>query len=136
MKILISLFRLLFGAVFVWSGIQKLKDPIVFADAVRNYKLIGDPIAPAMALFIPWLELIAGLAVMIWTERFGRAGVLILAISLVVFTLAIAVAWGRGLDITCGCFGGTGEVNYPLKIVQNLVLLSLGVFLLRTGRRS
>ncbi len=131
MNTLILLFRLFFGAIFIFSGVQKLKDPIAFADAVRNYQIVGDPIAPAMALFIPWIELIAGLAVMIWTSRFGRAGVFVLEICLVIFTLAIAFSWGRGLDISCGCFGSKGEVNYPLKIAFNSSLLAVGVFLLK-----
>lgn len=134
MKVFTLLLRLIFGAIFVWSGIAKLKDPISFADAVRNFQIVGDPIAPALALFIPWVELIAGVAVMIWSPRFGKSGALVLLGCIVVFTLAIGFAWVRGLDISCGCFGGTGEVNYPVKIATNLVLIAIGVFLLRRSK--
>jgi len=136
MKILILLLRLLFGAIFVWSGMAKLKDPISFADAVRNFQIVGDPIAPLLALFIPWVELLSGLAVMTWWRNFGRGGALILLTSLVIFTLAILISWIRGLDVSCGCFGGTKTVRYPWKIGQNLLLLGMGILVLLVKREG
>jgi uncharacterized membrane protein YphA (DoxX/SURF4 family) len=125
--------RLVFGAFFLLSGILKLKDPILFAEAVRNYQLIGDPIAPAMALFVPWIEVIAGIAVM--TDRFARGAAFILTGSMVVFTLAIVISWARGLDISCGCFGGDEEMNYPVKVAQNIGLIVFGFLLWRREER-
>ena len=72
----IFILRLIFGALFIWSGIGKLKDPILFAEAIRNYQLIGDPLIAIAALFLPWLEVIAGLAAM--TDRRARGGLAIL----------------------------------------------------------
>ncbi|MEM6279452.1 MAG: MauE/DoxX family redox-associated membrane protein [Verrucomicrobiota bacterium] len=125
MSIFWFLLRLAFGALFIFSGVMKLKDPIFFADVVRNYQLIGDPIAPAMALFVPWVEIFAGIAVML--DRFARGGSFVLTGALMVFTLAIAISWIRGLDITCGCFGQNEELNYPVKMAQNVVLLAIGI---------
>lgn len=125
MKTFWFILRLVFGALFIFSGVMKLKDPIFFADVVRNYRLIGDPIAPAMALFVPWVEVFAGIAVML--DRFVKGGSFLLVASLIVFTLAIGISWARGLDITCGCFGQNEELNYPVKIAQNLVLLATGI---------
>lgn len=125
MSIFWFLLRLAFGALFIFSGVMKLKDPIFFADVVRNYQLVGDPIAPAMALFVPWVEIFAGIAVML--DRFARGGSFVLTGALMVFTLAIAISWIRGLDITCGCFGQNEELNYPVKMAQNVVLLAIGI---------
>ena len=119
--------RLAFGALFIWSGVAKLKDPIVFADAVRNFEIIGDPLAAAVALFLPWIEVLSGIAVM--SGILAGGGLAILNLAMAVFTIAFAVSWARGLDITCGCFGGTGPVNYPLSIVRNLAILAWGVWL-------
>jgi putative oxidoreductase len=116
--------RLTFGAVFIWSGIAKLKDPISFADAVRNFEIVNDPIAPALALLIPWVEVIAGIFTM--AGKLWRGSVFTLFLSLVVFTIALAIAWTRGLDISCGCFGGSGAVNYPLMISRNVGLAVMG----------
>lgn len=131
MNTLWFLIRLVFGAFFLLSGVLKLKDPILFAEAVRNYKLIGDPFAPAMALFVPWVEVIAGIGVM--TDRFARGASLLLLGAMLVFTGAIGISWIRGLDITCGCFGGNEELNYPVKMAQNLGLILIAFL---TWRRS
>lgn len=118
---------LAFGALFIWSGIGKVKDPMSFADAIRNYRIVGDPIAPALAHFIPWLEIFAGLGTMI--ERTRQGAVALLTLLLLIFTLGIISAWLRGLDIACGCFGSEEAMDYPVKVVQNLVLIAWGGFL-------
>ncbi len=123
----VLLASLAFGALFVWSGVAKIKDPISFAEAVRNFRIVGDPVAPALAHFLPWLEVFAGLAVM-W-ERTRQGAAALLTLLVMGFTLAVASAWVRGLDIACGCFGGTETMNYPVKIAQNLGLAAVGVWL-------
>ena len=124
MKIVLFLVALAFGALFLWSGVAKIKDPISFAEAVRNYRLIGDPFAAAVAFFIPWLEVFAGIGVM--TDKFRKGGAAVLTLSLIAFTGAIVIAWMRGLDITCGCFGDETPMNYPVKVAQNLGLMVVG----------
>jgi len=128
--------RLVLGGLFLWSGIAKLKNPIEFADAIRNFEIIGDPFAAVFALFIPWVEIVAALAVM--SGLAGRGGAAVLTLSLAVFTIAIASAWMRGLDISCGCFGGSGPINYPRKMIENFALLALGagVWFWWTGARD
>lgn len=128
MKFFLLILRLAFGAVFIWSGIAKLKDPIGFADAVRNFELVSDPVAPALALLIPALEVTAGILTMAGFLLQGSVAALLL--SLLVFTAALGTAWLRGLDISCGCFGGSGAVNYPLMITRNVGLIMVGGFLL------
>ena len=126
--------RLAFGAVFIWSGIAKLKNPIEFADAVRNFEMVKDPIAPALALLIPWVEIISGIFVML--GKLWKGSVAILLTSLVVFTTALCIAWGRGLDISCGCFGGSGAVNYPLVVARNVGLFVLGGLIWKFDKQS
>jgi len=115
---------LTFGALFLWSGIAKVKDPLSFADAVRNFRIVDDPIAPALALLIPWIEIFAGIAVM-W-DRMRQGAAALLTLMLLGFTLGIVTAWVRGLDISCGCFGSEEAMNYPIKLAQNLVLIAIG----------
>jgi uncharacterized membrane protein YphA (DoxX/SURF4 family) len=134
MKTVVFLLGIAFGALFIWSGVGKLKDPISFVEAIRNFRLVGDPYAVVLALFIPWVELFAGIGVMWDKLRAGSAWVL--ALSLLGITLAIISAWARGLDISCGCFGGDETINYPIKIAQNLGLIGTAVFLWRAGLRE
>lgn len=116
-----------FGALFLWSGVMKVKDPVSFAEAIRNFRRVGDPIAPGLAHFIPWLEIFAGIAVMWDRTRQGAAALLTLLV--LGFTGVVVIAWIRGLDITCGCFGGEETMNYPVKVAQNLGLVVWGAAL-------
>lgn len=120
---------LLLGALFLWSGIAKIKDPLSFADAIRNFRIVGDPVAPALALLLPWIEVFAGAAVMWDRTRQGAAA--LLTLLLLGLTLAVASGWARGLDIACGCFGGEETMNYPIKIIQNLGLAAIAAWLWR-----
>ena len=89
MKTILFIIALAFGALFLWSGVAKIKDPVSFADAVRNYRLIGDPFVAVAAIFIPWVEVFAAIGVM--TDRFRKGSAAILTVSLIVFTTAIVI---------------------------------------------
>ncbi len=116
----------LFGAVFIYAGAVKAANPIAFLDDVRSFQILPDPFAAWLALGLPWLEIFAGLAVVTGLLRSG--GLLSLNVLLVVFLAAILVSWARGLDISCGCFGGSAKVSdYTGLIVRDLVLLALGL---------
>lgn len=122
--------RLLLGGTFLAAGFFKAKDPGLFALDIRNFELIGDPWVAVLALTLPWLELITGLGVAIRLPWIYRGSLLILAGTLLAFILALAISWMRGLEITCGCFGGGGEVtNYPIAILRNLILTGLAAVL-------
>lgn len=116
---------LLFGAVFVYAGAVKAASPLTFLDDVRSFQLLPDPYAAWLALGLPWLEIFAGLAVATGLLRAG--GLLCLNALLLVFLVAILISWGRGLELSCGCFGGNVDVsNYAVLIVRDLALLALG----------
>ena len=116
----------LFGTVFVYAGVLKALDPALFLMDVRSFDLLPDPFAAWLALFLPWLEIFAGLAVILGKGRPG--GLLVLEGLLVVFLAVILLSWARGLDISCGCFGGKAEAsNYVELVVRDVVLLLLGI---------
>lgn len=121
--------HLAFGGVFVYAGVMKAWNPMVFLDDVRSFALLPDPYAALVAMFLPWLEIFAGLAVITGVMRKG--GLLVLNGSLLVFLAAIGIAWVRGTDVRCGCFGGSSEAtsNYVELIVRDLALLTLGAWL-------
>lgn len=122
--------HLLFGGVFVYAGIMKAWHPMVFLEDVRSFALLPDPYAALLAIFLPWLEVFAGLAVIVGALR--KAGLAVLNLSLLLFLGAIVIAWVRGTDIRCGCFGGSSDAtsSYIELIIRDLVLLALGVWLL------
>jgi len=118
--------RLAISGLFLYSGIVKLADPLGTADSVRNYDLIGDPWVSAVALFLPWVEVVAG--ALLFFGRWLPGALAIVMGSALIFLLAIGSAWWRGLDISCGCLGaggGSGPVHYAWHMLGLMVLLAL-----------
>jgi putative oxidoreductase len=140
-KIAILILRFGFGGLFFYSGITKLRDPILLLESVRGFRifdhlssLTGLEIDPSpweawLAMGLPWLEVFCGACVLLGV--FDRGALAILCAALVTFTLAIASAWSRGLDISCGCFGEATPVgDYRITILQRLGFLAVGLTLL------
>lgn len=90
------------GFFFVAAALPKLVDPPSFAHMIYNYRLVPGALVNLMALVMPWLELLAGLALIlgIWT----RASAVLVGVLLLVFVAAISLNLARGNAIDCGCF--------------------------------
>ena len=126
--------RVLLGFVFLFSGASKLGDLKSFAEAIENYRLLPSATVNLFALVVPWLEMLAGLAVL--TGILLRGGALVLTSLLFVFTCAIALAVANGVDITCGCslpFSSAARVGWK-KLVENLLLLGMTWGVYKFGR--
>ena len=106
-NILWRIVALIVGAVFIYAGVVKAIDPLRFAIDIDNYKMLPWAIGVRLAFYLPWLELLCGLALIL--RFFYRGGLLILTALTFVFIAASIIAKVRGLDITCGCFGHTSK---------------------------
>ena len=109
MKLFAWILRVAVAAVFLAAAITKIVDPAAFVASIQTYRLIPDGAAAIFAVWLPWLELSAALAIFPRRQRSG-ASWLLLALT-VVFLIALSQAWLRGLDISCGCFGSTATVR-------------------------
>ena len=98
---------LIIGGTFIYAGLIKAMDPVGFANDIDNYKILPWPLAVRLAFYLPWLEMLCGLALIL--RFFYRGGLFILTGLTFVFIAASVVAKVRGLDITCGCFGHVGK---------------------------
>ncbi len=129
-RVVVSWFlRLGLGAVFVAAGLAKLRDPAGFADEIANYRLLPS-LAPLLAITLPAVELVVGVAIVVGPAAWRRAAAVASAALLAVFTVAVAQVVARGIDVDCGCFGvGTGPVT-PWTIGRDVVLLAAAVALL------
>jgi putative oxidoreductase len=122
-----------FGGIFIYSGWLKVQEPARFLVSVRSFHLLPDPFGAWLALGLPWLEIVAGLAVL--TGCLRRGGLLLLNVSLVVFAIALVSALARGLDIECGCFGaGHGSTSIRDALFRDAILLLAGGGLWLAGR--
>jgi len=122
--------RVALGAVFVYAGVLKALAPDDFTWAILHYRLLPYPAAAALALYLPWLEILCG-AGLAWSRT--RVGALSLLFGLcVIFAGALASAWVRRLDLACGCFGGAGAgaESVLFRLARAGVLAALSGFLL------
>jgi len=93
--------RFILAVIFVWSGVSKLIDPRSFAVIIEAYGLLPDELIMAVALFLPALELLAGMGLLIDVR--GSLG--IVAGLLILFMAILGYGIWMGLDVDCGCFG-------------------------------
>lgn len=119
-KLVGHILSLLVGGYFLWAGVTKLSAPADFFQNILNYQLVGEGIAWPLALYLPWLEIVAGLA-LIW-PRLRIGGLIWLGAMLLVFQAGLVSAWLRGLDIDCGCVGSGGS-SVVFALVRNTVFL-------------
>ena len=111
------------AGIFIYAGAIKAFDPVQFAGDVDNYKVLPWPVSVALAFYLPWLEIFCGLALVV--RFFYRGALSILGVLILLFTLATIAAKGRGLDITCGCFGHASQHwSFPAHLMTNLAILA------------
>ncbi len=117
------------GLIFVVAAVAKIADLPTFAREIHNYRLAPVWSENLLAMTLPWVELLAGLALVVGLRR--RAGAVIALALMLVFTAAVGAAWARGLDFQCGCFGKLGAARIGAqKFAENLgwiVLAALAV---------
>ncbi|SEB32312.1 Methylamine utilisation protein MauE [Amycolatopsis tolypomycina] len=127
-----TLARLGLAAVWLVSGAIKLADPGQTLIAVQAYQVLPGALENVVALALPLVELVLGLALLAGlATRWAAAASLGL---LVVLIAGIAQSWARGLSIDCGCFGGGGQVaagqtEYPQEILRDTGFALLAVWL-------
>lgn len=114
--------RVLVGGYFVYAAVPKIVEPLAFASSIAAYGLVPSFLVNAMALTLPWLELLCAIGLMVgWRIRLNA---IFCAAMLAMFTGAVAYAVVLGLKIDCGCFGSAGgeEVSWT-KVGKNLLML-------------
>ena len=120
------------GGLFVFAGTMKLGDPVAFLKEIRGFRMLPYPAAWTAVFLFPWLEILAGIGLMLpFSARSARR---VLLAMLAVFIGAVILAWCRGLDVRCGCFGAVspdaGPPNYVWWVIRNC-LLGLAVIVSR-----
>lgn len=128
--------RVLLGAWFALSGGEKLfaTGLSAFTRAIANYRMTGPPWDAVLAYVIPWLELTAGLCLILGVLRKGA--LLVIAGLVVMFSIGVGYAWSQGLDIACGCRGSAEAMNYWGKAAEFAVyFIVLGFLAWAEGRK-
>ena len=99
---LITLLRLMLGAFFIMSGLEKLLDLKYFTLIIAEYQILPSSFIPAIALFFSLCELLCGTMLLI--DLFSRFSSSVMLCMMVIFIAVMINNLMRGLDHNCGCF--------------------------------
>ena len=134
--------QLALGAIFVFAALPKIADPPSFAHMIYNYRLLPSPLINVSALAMPWVELLAGVALLlgVWKSAARTVTMTMLA----VFIVAISINLARDNAIDCGCFnvsdrGKTHQqriFDMKVDVVRDLGMVLLAAQLWYAGKRE
>lgn len=131
--------RLILGLIFFEYGVDKIQDPVKFLQVLKTYEVL--PLQPpelinSIAVSMPWIELLIGLAFLCGVGLRGAA--LAATGLLLIFTPAV---WSLGeslvgtkpefvslCDVVADCGCGAGPLPICQKLMSNLGLLALSVW--------
>ena len=137
---LITLLRLLLGALFIMSGGEKLLDLKYFGLVIAEYQILPSLLIPAAALLLSLCELLCG--IMLLLDLFSRRSSSIMLFMMAIFIAAMTNNVMRGIEHDCGCveflsqwFGLKEEIGIG-AIVRDILffILLLPVALLGSNR--
>ena len=120
------------AGVLIWAGGAKALDPAALAENIAGFRLVPWPMAVAGAFYLPWLELVVGIGLLVPRWRTGSAW--LAALLFTAFSLVWAITWVRGLDVTCGCFGSTDVSTASWSFARAAVLTAFAWMLLLLKR--
>lgn len=118
------LVRLIVGVVFIVAGVLKLLDVAAFSETIRNFNLVPYSMANFVALFLPILEVMAGVGLVL--DLKGS-----LSAILAMLLAFVAILWFgivQDLNIDCGCFSPEEQVqknSLAQAFYRDLVLMGM-----------
>ena len=117
--------RVYLGGVFVYASMYKINYPAEFAESIAAYQLVPFWALNPAALLMPWLELIAGVLLVIGVRT--RAAAVAIGGMLALFSLAVLLALARGIPVGCGCFSSLEEPLGWDTLARDLLWLAMAV---------
>lgn len=133
-RAVLLLLRLVVGGVFISSGVVKILDPLAFAQQVRNYRIIGQDLSFLVALYLPWLEILAGAFLVAGVLK--KASAALISLMLGGFIVLVAVTMVRGIDVDCGCFGALSRQADWRLLLEDAGLLAMSLSVLISKKKS
>lgn len=116
--------RLVGGGALLLAGWLKVTgNPMAFALSIESFKLVPAFAVPMLTYYLPWFEVLVGLAIILGV--WARPGAVLAGLLYFVFLVGLISVLARGMEVDCGCFAGlfgTESVGWQ-TILRNLVLM-------------
>lgn len=121
--------RVYVGAVFVSASLYKINFPAEFAETIAAYQLVPYGAVNAIALVMPWAELVGGILMVLGIRT--KAAAAVIGGMLVLFSLAIFITLLRYIPIGCGCFTSLEDPMGWDTLVRDLLWLAMTIHVYR-----
>ena len=129
--------RWILGLTFIYASYHKIISPADFAAIVYGYELFPEIFIHLIAIVIPFIELIAGFALII--GLYPRSAAIIINGLLLAFITVLTINLIRGHEFVCGCFSAaqSGYTSSPkVTLLRDVIYFALGMqIVLFAGKR-
>ena len=130
--------RWILGLTFIYASYHKILAPADFAKIVYGYDLFPTGTINLIAIVLPFIEIITGLALILGI--YPRSAALIINGMLVAFIIVLAINLIRGHEFDCGCFsakeaGAFSSAESTLARDIIYLILGLQIFLFNGMRK-
>ena len=132
MKLLVNIFRVIVGVLFIFSGLIKANDPLGLSYKMQEFFEVWnihwlDNYTLAFSIIMIVFEIVAGVAILLgWKMKLFSWLLLLLIIF---FTFLTGYAFLSGKVKECGCFGNCIPLTAGESFAKDLILLVLILFL-------
>lgn len=116
-------FRIYIAGLFIYAGVTKINYLAEFAETIASYGMVPYWAVNAMAVALPWIELICG--VLLFCGIRVRTTSFVLGALLAGFTLGIALNLIWQTPIDCGCFHTLDDTISWKTLVRDLIWLAM-----------
>ena len=120
--------RWILGLTFIYASYHKILVPADFAKIVYGYDLFPNGAINLIAIVLPFIELIAGLALILGI--YPPSAALIINGMLVAFIIVLSINLIRGHEFNCGCFSTKESGAFSSAestLVRDIIYLILGL---------
>jgi len=126
--------RWILGFTFIYASFHKIISPADFAKIVYGYGLFPAGLINLIAIIIPFLELVGGLALLL--GFYPRSAAVIINGLLLAFITVLSINLIRGHEFDCGCFSAaqSGYFSSPkVNLLRDIIYFILGLQVILFG---
>lgn len=110
--------QIVLGVIFIAAALPKLSDPPSFAHMIYNYDLAPAALLNAIALTLPWVELLSGVALVLGVWK--RTAAILVGAMLIMFIVALSINLFRDNPVNCGCFDVASSVKSKDELLSEM----------------